>query len=137
MRVGTRTVNVRLDDSDAEAVLLAVPLGEFGRGRRLSLPIESNEKERGASGLEIRGRAKDTNQFGVEDVHGVRLHRQAGPWFLLSHACLKTVDDFLGLADVEIRFLEGSTEATRHFSQFFLVQLALVLEQPKRAEDAP
>ena len=107
MRVRTRSVNVRLNDGDAETVLLAVPLGEFGRGRGLSLTVGANQQKRGASGLEIRGGAKNTNQFGVKDVHGVRLHRQAGSWLFLPHSRFQAVHDLLGLTDVEIRFLKS------------------------------
>ena len=59
------------------------------------------------------------------------LHGQAGPWLLLSHPRFQAVNNLLGLTNVEIRFLEGSSKATSHFSEFFFVQFTLVLEQPQ------
>ena len=110
-------------------MLLAVPFGQLRRRRGLSLTVESNQKKGGTAWLEGRRRAEDSNQFGVEDVHGVRLHREARTRFFFSHPCLKTVDDLLGLTNVEIGFLERSSETSSHLSEFFFVEFALVLEQ--------
>ena len=62
---------------------------------------------------------------------------KAGARFFLSHACFEPVDDFLGLTYVEIGFLERSSETSRHFSKFFLIEFPFVLEKPERAEDSP
>ncbi len=86
MGIRTGSVNVGFDDGNAQSVFFAIPLGQFGRGRRLSLTVEANKKQGRSSGLKFRWRAKNTDQFGVEDVHGVRLHRQAGSWLFLSQA---------------------------------------------------
>ncbi len=137
LSIGTRSMNVSLDDSDAKAVLFAVPLGQLCRRGRFSLTVEPHEKQGSASGLEGCGWAENPHQFGVQDVHGVGLHRQARSRFLLSHPCFETVNDFLGLANVEICFLKGTSEASRHLTEFFFVEFTLVLEQAQRAEDSP
>ena len=83
--IGSRPVNVGLDDRHAHAVLLAVPLGQFRRRSGLSLAVETNEKEGVAVRSEFRGRPEQTHQFGVEDVHRVGLKGDARPRFLLAH----------------------------------------------------
>ena len=134
--VRTGTVHVGFDHRHAKAVLSAVPLGQFGRRCGFSLPVQSHQKKGGSSRLEIGGWAENSHEFRVEDVHGVGLHVEARTRFLLSHSGFKPVDDVLGLPDVEVGFLERSAKASRHFSQFFLVQLSFVLEQAKRAKDS-
>ena len=137
MCVRTRSVNVGFDDGDAKAVLLAVPFGEFGRCGGFSLPVQSDKQKGGSTWLEGRRWAKDSDQFGVEDVHGVGLHGEARAWFLFSHPRFQSINDFLGLPDVEIRFLKGTSEAACHLTKFFFVEFPLVFEQAKRAEDTP
>ena len=135
--VGTGSVNVGFDDCDAQTVLFAIPFSKFCGGGGFPLTVQANQQQRGAAWLEGRWRAKNSNQLGVQDVHGVGLDGEAGAWFFLSHACFEPVDDFLGLTYVEIGFLERSAQASRHFSKFFLIEFTFVLEKPERAEDSP
>ena len=85
MGKSTGSVNVGFDNGNTKAVLLSVPFGEFRRGRRLSLTVKTHKEEGRTSRLKLRGRAEDTHQFGVEDVHGMRLHGQSRPRLFLSH----------------------------------------------------
>jgi hypothetical protein len=64
------------------------------------------------------------------------LDGKSGAWFLLSHPSFHSINNFLGLSDVKVGLLEGTPKATRHFTQFILVQGPFVLEQAKGAKDS-
>ena len=83
----------------------------------------------------LGGGAKQADQFGVEDVHRLGLERDARPGFLFPHPTLESLNDFLGLADVEICFLQGTSKALRHVTKFFFVQPTLGLEETEGPEN--
>ena len=136
LSVGTGTVHVSLNHRHANAVLLPVPLRQFGGRGGLSLTVQTHQEKRGTVRPEFSRRSEEPNEFGVEDVHCVRLQRDAWAGFFFPHPRLKTFDDFLGLPDVEICLLQGSTKALRHVTELFFIQPTLRLEEAKGPENA-
>ena len=97
-------MHIGFDDGDLDAVMPAPPFGDFGRGGGLSLSVEAYHQDRLVMRSDFSSRPEQSNQFGVDEIHRVRVETDSGTWLLFEETALDAFGEFFGLSDIEIGF---------------------------------